>query len=345
MTPEELNRRALSLLRKDHERDELVIVHTAQVADPASGETLYAFRAAAADAPGGPSWQIVLAADGSPRSPLPGTDAPGQTSGLAVAHAGPPITVQPGSNVLTLDPGQTFDETVTVTVPAGAGTGTPNVDIRNLKLAPSAGIAPLVVSIAPAAGYGPLAGDMQHVLKFAVRFRGVDCKDNEQVFTGTLDVVADGAVVAAKKVQVTIPACRARTVRYSVKFVCGTQDDACGCCTPVRHGQYATQISIHNYSQEPVTIRKRFIPLVLASAPLGREPKIGTSRAEDSIELPPHTATMDDCCRITELLFGAPVDALTIGLLEITATRDVSVTAVYTTASAIDVVQLTGQPA
>jgi hypothetical protein len=83
---------------------------------------------------------------------------------------------------------------------------------------------------------------------------------------------------------------------------------------------------------------------VLAGAPLGREPKFGTSRAEDSIELPPHTATMDDCCRITELLFGAPVDALTIGVMEIIAPRDVSVTAIYTTSHAIDVVAVTGQP-
>ncbi|QBE65143.1 hypothetical protein EWM63_20860 [Pseudoduganella lutea] len=220
--------------------------------------------------------------------------------------------------------------------------GTHGID--HLDLVPSATIAPFVVSITPAGGYGPLQGDVEHVLKFEVRFRGTECRDKEQVATGTLDVVADGRIVAAKKVQITIPACRPRTVRYSVKFVCGTQPEACG-CSPVQPGRYATQVSIHNYSQLEITVRKRFIPVVLAGAPVGREPRFGTSRAEDGIELPPHTATMDDCCRIGELLFGAPVDALTIGILEITATRDVAVTAIYTTGTTgIDVVPVHGRP-
>ena len=137
-----------------------------------------------------------------------------------------------------------------------------------------------------------------------------------------------------------------KTLRYSVKFICGTQHESCD-CPPVRPGRYATQISIHNYSNEPLGVRKRFIPLVLAGAALGREPKIGTARAEDAVQLPPHTATMDDCCRIGELLFGAPLNgdaAPTIGILEIIASRDVGVTAIYTTDQAIDVVVVDGQP-
>jgi len=257
---------------------------------------------------------------------------------------GPPafaqVTIAPDTNTLTLNPGDTFDETIVVTVPKN-----PNgANIDHLVLVPSASIAPLVASITPAGGYGPLSGELEHVLKFAVRFHGIACKDSDQVVAGTLDVVADGRVVAAKKVQATIPSCRQKTLHYSVKFVCGTQPEACG-CSPVQPGRYATQVSIHNVGQAAVTVRKRFIPLVLAGAPLGREPRFGTSRAEDGIELPPHTATMDDCCRIGELLFGAPVDALTIGILEITATRDVAVTAIYTTgATGIDVVPVHGRP-
>ena len=79
---------------------------------------------------------------------------------------------------------------------------------------------------------------------------------------------------------------------------------------------------------------KRFIPVVLAGAPAGREPRVAPVRAEDKIVLPPQTATMDDCCRIAELLFGAPGSspaALTIGFLEITAPAELAVTAVYTT--------------
>ena len=211
-----------------------------------------------------------------------------------------------------------------------------------MMLAPSATIAPFIVSITPAAGYGPLSGETEHVLKFEVKFRGIPCAEKDQVFNGTLDVVADGVVVATKKVKITVPACKPKTVRYSIKFVCGMQPEGCG-CTPVRPGQYATQISIHNYSGETVEVRKRFIPLVLTGAPVGREPKVAKARAEDSIQLPPHTATMDDCCRITELLFGAPSDSLTIGLLEITASRDVSVTAVYTTGTSLDVEPIEGR--
>lgn len=560
MKSEALAKHALALLQKAHQQEKLVIVHATEFSDPASGDTLHEFSAVSAGDPNGPSWHIVLAADGSPRERPPSLDPLALASAPVIVSATPPITIQPDSNVLTLDPVETVDETITVSVPKNGGaakadvyfladttgsmkpvlaavqagannvltalnglgldlmfgvgnykdfppatpspfthqldptnaaadvaaaigawsatgggdiaeaqflafeqlaqvpggtigwrvgakriivwigdapghdpictsisglgaditeasataalvaqqitvlaisTAIPGLEadpapvssdysgtcrtvggiagqatrvasatggavvtginpgtivniiidlvkgavagINNLKLVPSASIAPLVVSITPASGYGPLFGETEHMLKFEVRFQGIACKDSDQVLTGTLDVAADGAVVAAKRVQITVPACLPKTVRYSVKFTCGTQPDGCD-CAPVRPGQYATQISIHNHSQAAVTIRKRFIPVVLAGAPAGREPKFGTSRADDSIELPPHTATMDDCCRITNLLFGAPVDALAIGVMEILAPRDVSVTAMYSTSQGIDVVAVTGQP-
>ncbi len=204
--------------------------------------------------------------------------------------------------------------------------------IQNVSLVPSPAVAPFVTAISPAGGYGPLSGDREHVLRFGVTFTGtVPCTFEDQVFTGTLDVVADGKVVAAKKVQITVPAC---AVVYSVKFVCGEQQE-CGCeCTPVRPGKYATEINIHNYSLKEVRVVKRFIPVVLAGAPIGREPRVAASRAEDKIVLPPQSATMDDCCRISTLLFGGDPPSpmpLTIGLLEITASAPIAVTAVYTT--------------
>ena len=129
----------------------------------------------------------------------------------------------------------------------------------------------------------------------------------------------------------TVPAC---AFVYSVKFVCGEQAE-CGCeCSPVRPGRYSTEINIHNYSLKEIEVVKRFIPVVLAGAPSGREPKVAVIRALDKIVLPPQTATMDDCCRIAELLFSgaAPANApLTIGLMEITASAELAVTAVYTT--------------
>jgi hypothetical protein len=46
---------------------------------------------------------------------------------------------------------------------------------------------------------------------------------------------------------------------------------------------------------------------------------------------------MDDCCRIAEMIFGekpASPLPLTVGFLELTATADIAVTAVYTTSGA-----------
>jgi hypothetical protein len=222
--------------------------------------------------------------------------------------------------------------------------------INNVKLVPSPPIAPFVTSITPAAGYGPLAGDKEHILKFEVRFTGIPCKPETQVVNGTLDVVADGSIVAAKKVQITVPACGGFV--YSVKFVCGVQSE-CGCeCGPVQPGKYSTEINIHNYQNKEVAIEKRFIPVVFAGAAVGREPRVAGPKATDKIVLPPHSATMDDCCRIAELLFGgvppSPIP-LTIGFIEITSREELSVTAVYTSSGLnsqgvdIDVEQIQGR--
>jgi len=206
--------------------------------------------------------------------------------------------------------------------------------IQNVKLVPSASVAPFVVSISPAAGYGPLAGDQDHILTFQVKLAGIPCKPEEQLVSGTIDVVADGTVVASKKAQIAVPPC---AFVYSVKFICGVQPD-CGCdCTPVQPGKYATEINIHNYSLKRIEVVKRFVPVVLASAPVGREPRVAGVRAEDKIVLPPQTATMDDCCRIAELLFGGQAPSpipLTIGFLELTASAEIAVTAVYTASDA-----------
>lgn len=132
-------------------------------------------------------------------------------------------------------------------------------------------------------------------------------------------------------VVVTVP--DVRLFVYSVKFVCGEQSDDCCGCSPVRPGRYSTDINIHNLLDRDVAVLKQVIPLVLAGAVRGREPQTAGVAARDKISLPAHSATMDDCCRILELLLGAkpagPVP-LTIGMLEITSLVELSVTAVYT---------------
>ena len=66
---------------------------------------------------------------------------------------------------------------------------------------------------------------------------------------------------------------------------------------------------------------------------------MSTRRAADTLAMPPHTATMDDSCRLLELLLGArpaspSIVPLTIGILEILSTVELDVTAVYTAGSA-----------
>ena len=255
------------------------------------------------------------------------------------------VTINPATNDLTLNPTDVLDETITVTIPKGH-------KCRTLNLVPSASVSPFVDFINPPGGFNGVVGEV--TLTFQVRFHGRPCTAEPQVFTGTLDVVCDQEVIARKEVKITIPACPPRELIYSVKFVCGEQP-ACGCeCTSVQPGRYATDINIHNYGTKEVIIRKRFIPVILAGAPAGKSPKSAAVQAEDKIVLPPQTATMDDCCRIAELLFkGAPAPALpiTIGFLEIRANGPIAVTAVYTATGldalgvSIDVEQIVPQRA
>jgi hypothetical protein len=261
------------------------------------------------------------------------------------------VTIEPETNNLTLQPAEVLQETLTVTIPRNIGRE--RKDIQQVKLVPSAAITPFVTAITPGS-YGPLAGDVAHMLTFAVTFTGIACTAQIQSASGTLDVVADDAVVAQKRARISVPACAERGFVYAVKFVCGEQPaDSCG-CTPLQPGRYATQVNITNPNFKEVELHKRFIPLVLAGAALGREPRVAAPRAEDKLILPPHNATMDDCCRISELLLGGPGSAaapLTLGWLEISASAELSVTAVYTTSSlnpsgvAIKVEAITGQRA
>jgi Trypsin-like peptidase domain/von Willebrand factor type A domain len=120
---------------------------------------------------------------------------------------------------------------------------------------------------------------------------------------------------------------------YSVKFLCGEQKDDCGGCSPVQPGRYSTEINILNPEDKIAPVLKRVIALVLAGAVSGREPNFKQPATTEIIRLPAHNATMDDCCRLLELLLGARPTAsvpLTLGILEIISTVELNVTAVYT---------------
>jgi hypothetical protein len=110
----------------------------------------------------------------------------------------------------------------------------------------------------------------------------------------------------------------------------------------VQPGRFSTEINIHNPENKTGAVLKRAIPLVLAGAVSGREPNFKQPVTKELIRLPAHSATMDDCCHLMEILLGAPPAGplpLTIGVLEIVSNVQLNVTAVYTASDG------TGRPA
>jgi hypothetical protein len=133
----------------------------------------------------------------------------------------------------------------------------------------------------------------------------------------------------------------AEVFAYSVKIVCGKQAETnCCCVAGARPGVYATEVNIQNLNLfEPAQVVKLVLPLINSGAVVAREPNVADpfklpGRAiEEAVKLPPLGATMDDCCRIAELLLGAPPSGdtgLTIAILTIVSLVELSVSAVYT---------------
>jgi hypothetical protein len=133
---------------------------------------------------------------------------------------------------------------------------------------------------------------------------------------------------------------------YAVKFVCGYNPSNLGYDATggqvgepvVKFGNYATDINIFNFniyeSSTDLTakIEKRFLLLVKSGFPVGREPNVVKPTGYDYIDLKSSQGTMDDCNRIAQILWGAVPTPypLTIGYLVILSTRELDVTAVYT---------------
>jgi hypothetical protein len=200
--------------------------------------------------------------------------------------------------------------------------------IGHLALQPTGAITPFVTSISPS-GYDSLAGDVEHTLPFDVTWTGVrECADEDEVFTGSLDVVADGVVVASKPVTITVPACQ---WHHSVEMICGTQKGGEGHdqCQTVVDGRYATAVTIYNPTTCPVRIVKYFAPLILQGEPVGREPRIVRARPFAKLELPSGTATLEDCCALEEAV-GPTGGPLVLGVLDIVADHPLDVTVTHT---------------
>lgn len=136
-----------------------------------------------------------------------------------------------------------------------------------------------------------------------------------------------------------IPAATANLFAYSAKIVCGKQTETnCCCVAGARPGVYATEVNIQNLNLVTAPVVKFVLPLINSGAVVAREPNVADpatlpGRQVELIKLPPLGATMDDCCRIAELLLGAPPSgdtALTIAILTIVSQFELSVSVVYT---------------
>jgi len=70
--------------------------------------------------------------------------------------------------------------------------------------------------------------------------------------------------------------------------------------------------TIQNLNLEPAPVVKLVLPLINSGAVVAREPNVADPftppgrTIEEAFKLPPLGATTDDCCRIAELLLGAP---------------------------------------
>jgi hypothetical protein len=279
--------------------------------------------------------------DGAPSQgsyPCPNVGIAGQATRIATVTGGSFTT---GVNAATIS------NTIISMVMAAANL------YNNIKLVAAGGTAPYVTSITPAGGYGPV-DNKGHDFVFKVTFTAPPCKDTDQIYTGTIDVVADGKVVAQKKVTLTVIACERWS--YGVKFLCGYVKETPPGVVPLtpaatlRPGIYSTEVNILNYRGTPVTVHKYLYPLMRQTEPVGREPRSVGRRAEDVITLPGKSATFDDCSRVHELLHEPTGDEpLSIYFLEIVSPVELTVTAVYTAndlrgvSVALDVVQIEGK--
>src|SRR5262245_6425903 len=134
-----------------------------------------------------------------------------------------------------------------------------------------------------------------------------------------------------------MPAAAEGFFAYSVKVVCGKQvGENCCCVAGTRPGLYATEVNIQNLNFQPSLVLKFVQPLIHLGVVLAREPDVTdptklAKRQVEELVLPPLAATMDDCCRVAEMLPAPSGETpLTIAILSIVSQLELSVSAVYT---------------
>jgi hypothetical protein len=136
---------------------------------------------------------------------------------------------------------------------------------------------------------------------------------------------------------------------YSVKFVCGIQPKWVGTGgplagePPVKPGNYATEINIHNNRYSSIIYYQKLLVLVdmQGNPVIAQQPQVASPTAFVSYDLPSDGGTMVDCNRIWTLIHsGVPLTAappIAIGYVVLLSANDIDVQAVYTAATPGDV--------
>ncbi|MCB9354560.1 MAG: hypothetical protein R2791_02435 [Saprospiraceae bacterium] len=210
--------------------------------------------------------------------------------------------------------------------------------INEIKLVPTGSTAPFVSSITPPS-YGPLSSDVEHKLEFRVVFTGIQkCAEKEQEFFGTIDVVADGVTVAAKRVRIVVPPCEVKKrYTYVVRFIYGRQDaHGFGEKSVYRPGYYRTEIALHNDNADIAIVRRLLTVLVQAGATSGLNQVTTIAQMEGGGGLPinPDHSLMTEPIGMEKAIWkGLPPQepVITSGLLKIVSDKPLYVSAIYTT--------------
>ncbi|MEO5593584.1 MAG: hypothetical protein ABIR15_07650 [Chitinophagaceae bacterium] len=137
---------------------------------------------------------------------------------------------------------------------------------------------------------------------------------------------------------------------YNVKFVCGVQKNAFDkkCSAIISRGIYSTEINILNFGLKETRIAKVFTPLVVKNEAIAIEPKFSRPVNIEAVTLPALSATMDDCCKLSEMI-KVNDEQLKIGFVEIVSAVELEVVVVYTVTNleennpSIEVLQVQGK--
>lgn len=89
-------------------------------------------------------------------------------------------------------------------------------------------------------------------------------------------------------------------VQYTAKFMCGLVPDSLP-DWPVAVGEYRTSLNVRNNTESEEYIDKHISVIYADGQAMGREPDYAMDLFQDSIMLPAHSSTMDDCARIYQL--------------------------------------------